>query len=58
MFLNRAVNLKDDKFTDLIEIMTSKLKPKDLIEIFTEVRELWNERDEDKQLPNQFEVGF
>lgn len=43
MFLNRAVNLKDDKFTDLVEVMTKKLKPKDLVEIFTEVRELWND---------------
>jgi len=58
MFLNRAVNLKDDKFADMVEIMARKLKPKDLIEIFTEVRELWNEKDENKQLPNQFDVGF
>ena len=48
MFLNRAVNLKDDKFNDLIEIMARKLKPKDLIEIFTEVRESWNELDQNK----------
>jgi hypothetical protein len=52
MFLNRAVGLKDEKFADLVEVMAKKLKPKELIEIFSEVRGLWNEKDDTKQLPN------
>lgn len=38
MFLNRQVKLKDDKFMHIIDILAKKLKPKDLIEVFTDVR--------------------
>jgi len=54
MFLNRAVNLKDEKFEDLINVMTKKLKPMELVEIFAEVKELWNQNDDTKQLTNPF----
>lgn len=48
MFLNKSVKLKDDKFVALVECMAKKLKPKDLIEVFSEVKDLWNEKDEFK----------
>ena len=56
MFLNRAVKLKDAKFTDLVESMAKKLKAKDLSEVFSEVKNLWNETDDFRQLPEQFYI--
>ena len=56
MFLNRAVKLKDAKFTDLVECMAKKLKAKDLSEVFSEVKNLWNDSDNHRQLPDQFYV--
>ena len=57
MFLNRAVQIKDEKFEDLINVMIKKLKPMELVEIFSDVKDLWNEKDDTKQLQNKFDTS-
>jgi len=42
LFLNAAVKIKDQKFEQLVDILTKKLKPKDLLEIKQEVKDAWN----------------
>lgn len=58
MFLNRAVQIKDAKFQHLIDVLVNKLKPRELIEVFTDVRYGWNQADQDKQLPNEFDMSL
>jgi len=41
IFLNKAVREKDEKFKEMIEYVTKKLKSKELMDMYAEMQRLW-----------------